>query len=140
MIDLTKDRIRIYMDIAKAASKLSRDFSKIGCVGLNKRHIVSVGTNGYIYGYDTEDSCGKHAKIIHAEMNTILGAKHDIDTLFVYGLPPCQCCMKFMIEYGVKKCYWELDETIESRQHWITNHTTHNKWHNKDIFERVCNE
>ena len=137
--DLTKvkERIKIYMNIAKAASELSRDFSKIGCVAIYRNRIVSIGVNGYISGYDDTESAGKHAKVIHAEMNAILTAKQPIDVLVVYGLPPCQCCMKFMIAYGVKKCYWQLDESIVSHPHWMKNHTDHSRWHNKDIFERI---
>ena len=132
-------QIDVYMKIAEVSSHLSKDHSKLGCLAIHKNRIVGVGVNGYISGYDDKDKCGKHAKVIHAEMNAILNAKQDVEVLVVYGLPPCQDCMKFMIAYGVKRCYWKLNESIESHKHWMTNHRDHRKWHRgyKDFFVRV---
>ena len=98
------------MDIAEVSSRLSRDHSKLGCVAIHTETVLlRVGVNGYISGYDdSNDKCGKHAKVIHAEMNTILTAKpKSVDVLSciwlaavsgLYEVYDCLRCKEMLLE------------------------------------------
>lgn len=114
---------KIYLRIAREASRLSKDpKAKIGAVALSKGRIVSVGVNGYPSGYDDTDIKHKHDKVIHAEINAILnhgGNPKDIDTMYVYGLPPCSDCMKMLAAIGVKYVAFYVDKDIRSHSEWL---------------------
>lgn len=132
---MSKDTV--YLRIAREASRLSKDpKAKIGAVALSKGRIVSVGVNGYPAGYDDTglamNEADKHAKVIHAEINALLnhaGRPHDIDTLYVYGLPPCVDCMKFMAAVGVKHVIFYADEEIRSAKEWLRDFKVASKLH-----------
>lgn len=117
---------KAYINIAKAASELSKDSTKIGAIALDSdSRIVGVGVNGYPPGYDDLDLNHKYAKVVHAEMNAIINSKthrDDVYSIYVYGLPPCEECMKFMVAYGVKKVFYTVDDDITSLDAWKFKH------------------
>jgi dCMP deaminase len=124
---------KIYLRIAREASLLSKDpKAKIGAVALSKGRIVSVGVNGYPSGYNDADVTNKHDKVIHAEMNAILnhgGNPKDIDTVYVYGLPPCSECMKMLAAIGVKYVAFYIDEKVRSHTEWLDQFRATNQLH-----------
>ena len=115
-------QIHSYLKIAKAATSLSKDKTKIGCVAIDKdRRIVGVGINGYPPGYNDDDRQNKLDKSIHAEINTLLNSKTyrgEIHAVFIYGLPPCNECIKFLAAYGVKFIYYAVNNCIDSAEDW----------------------
>lgn len=128
------------MNIAKAASALSKDSSKIGAIALAGDRIVSVGINGYPAGYDDNDHEGRYEKVIHAEINVILnyaGDAKDIDTLFIYGLAPCPECMKFMATLGINTVYFMLDNNIKSCNIWTKKHIESRSLHKNISFIEI---
>lgn len=114
---------KIYLRIAREASLLSKDpKAKIGAVALSKGRVVSIGVNGFPSGYDDADQEHKHDKVIHAEINAILnhgGNPKDIDTIYIYGLPPCSDCMKMMATIGVRYVAFHVDTAIRSHKEWL---------------------
>jgi dCMP deaminase len=104
-----------FMRIAREISTWSRDpSSKIGAVIVNDdRRILATGYNGFPRGIaDTEERLNdreqKYPRIVHAEMNALLGALYSGvsvkgATLYVYGLPVCPDCTKAVIQAGIKR-------------------------------------
>lgn len=104
-----------FMRLAKEVSSWSKDpSSKIGAVAVSDdRRILSTGFNGFPRGIeDTEERLNdreqKYPRIIHAEMNCLLGALYNgvcvrDATLYVYGLPVCSECAKAVIQAGIKR-------------------------------------
>ena len=107
---------RHYMGIAKAMSLLSKAQVKIGAIIVKDKMVVGGGVNGFPRGYDDrgldERTPEKYGKVIHAEMNVLLRAKQDVDTIYIYGLPPCPECMKSLVVYGVKYVYYTIDNDL----------------------------
>ena len=126
-----KSQIHDYMQIAQSVSILSKDYTKIGCLAISGMRIIGAGVNGYPAGYDDKDKTCKYSKVIHAEMNAILNTKQPVDMLVVFGLPPCPDCMKFAIAYGVRAVFWQLNDTIDSKDHWMTSHKQHVGLHHR---------
>ncbi len=110
----TKWDIR-FMKLAREIASWSKDpSSQIGAVIVdNERRILSTGYNGFPKGIeDTEERLNdreqKYPLIVHAEMNSLLGAlysgvsvKHA--TIYVWGLPVCPDCTKAIIQAGIKR-------------------------------------
>ncbi len=114
---------KYYLGIAKAAAQLSKDDkAKIAAVALSKNRVVSIGVNGYPAGYDDSDKDHKHDKMVHAELNAIFnygGNPKDIDTMYIYGLPPCVDCIKAMAAVGIRKIVFQINSNIRSRFEWL---------------------
>ncbi len=106
---------RRFMRLAKEISTWSKDpSSKIGAVIVNdERRILATGYNGFPRGIeDTEERLNdkeqKYPRIVHAELNALLGALYNgvsvkDATLYVYGLPVCADCTKSVIQSGIKR-------------------------------------
>lgn len=128
-----------YLAIAKAARQLSKDRSKIGAVALDyDSRIVGVGVNGYPPGYEDSDDTDKYDKVIHAEVNAVINSRTnrgEIHTIYVYGLPPCKDCLKFLAAYGVRWVIFSIDEEIESSQYWMDDHNRVKNIHKLNIVE-----
>ena len=111
------------MSRAKSARCLSKDTTKVAAIALDDRNrLVGVGVNGYPPQYDDENMSDKYDKVIHAEINAILNSRTragEIKTMFISGLPPCNECVKFMVAYGIKKVYANIDTKIDSAQKWL---------------------
>jgi dCMP deaminase len=104
-----------FMRIAREISMWSKDpSSKIGAVIVNdERRILATGYNGFPRGIEDtperlNDKEQKYPRIIHAEMNALMGALYSGvsvkgATIYVYGLPVCSDCTKSIIQAGIKK-------------------------------------
>jgi dCMP deaminase len=114
---MNKDWIDYYLGIALAASKKSKDTTKVGAVIVGRdNRVVSLGFNGFpsrIQDYpevlgnrDPEKGISKYAVILHAEANAILHAKTDLtgSTLFCTH-PPCAECAKQIVAAGISNVY-----------------------------------
>lgn len=124
------------LDIARAASRLSKDTTKIGAVVTGKDGmILGVGCNGYPPGYDDEDLSNKYDKVIHAEVNALINSRctrGEPHTLYIYGLPPCKDCMKFISAYGVKVIHFKINNSVKRNKIWYNNYIEH-----KDLHEQL---
>lgn len=121
--------------IAKAASELSKDTTKIGSVVVSKDKIImGIGVNGYPPGYDDTDFNHKYDKVIHAEVNALINsrvARGEVESLYIYGLPPCKDCMKFIAAYGVKQIHFCSNRNIRNYQEWKRSYLEHAHLHPK---------
>ena len=104
-----------YIHLAKEISTWSKDPStKVGAVVIGKSgQVLTQGYNGFPRRVrDTEDRWAdrerKYELVVHAEMNAIYnasltGVSLKNSTLYVYGLPICNECVKGIIQVGIKK-------------------------------------
>lgn len=125
---LSEEWIERFIELAEHISTWSKDPStKVGSVIVNdKKHIVSVGYNGFPRGVsDTQsrydDRPTKYKYVCHAERNALDNAHMDVSgcTLFA-TLMPCNECAKSIIQRGIKQVvtYEPLDE--RSVMNWDT--------------------
>lgn len=122
-----------YIAIAKAASLMSKDRTKIGAVaqGFNRAD-VGIGFNGYPPGYDDTNFDDKYEKVIHAEMNAIINSRltrGQIQRVYIYGLPPCKDCMKHLAAYGVLEVVYCVNPNIASSDTWRSCFESHKELH-----------
>lgn len=102
-----------FLRIAEEVCLWSKDpGTKVGCVLVNDRRILSTGYNGF--PHLVEDSIERYldreyklSVTVHAEKNAILnaaknGTKVDGSTLYV-TFPPCSQCASAVIQAGVAK-------------------------------------
>ena len=104
-----------FMRLAREISTWSKDpSSQIGAVIVNdERRILATGYNGFPRGIaDTEDRLNdreqKYPLIVHAETNSLMNALYSgvsvkNATIYVYGLPICSECAKYVIQSGIKR-------------------------------------
>jgi dCMP deaminase len=121
------------IDVAKAASMLSKDSTKIGALVLSPdNRVIGVGCNGYPSGYDDTDLTNKYDKVIHAEVNALINSRAvrgEVHKIVIYGLPPCKDCMKFIAAYGVKEVHFAINKNIGSYCKWHKSYTEHKDLH-----------
>jgi dCMP deaminase len=101
-----------FIELAQQVSTWSKDPStKVGAVIVDdKRHIVSVGFNGFPQRMPDnnsfyEDRDEKYSRIIHGEMNALAFAERSVKGCTLYTVPfmPCDRCFVFMVQVGIKK-------------------------------------
>jgi dCMP deaminase len=115
-----------FMGLALLACKRSKDPStQVGAVLVgSKNQILSVGYNGFPRG--CSDDSGhwkregdfmetKYARVCHAELNTILLSRGDIENTRLYvTLFPCNECAKAIIQSGVKEIIYYDDKYADA--------------------------
>jgi dCMP deaminase len=121
------------IDVAKAASMLSKDSTKVGALVLSAdNRVIGVGCNGYPSGYDDTDLTNKYDKVIHAEVNALINSRAvrgEVHKIVVYGLPPCKDCMKFIAAFGVKEVHFTINKDIGSHLKWHKSYIDHRDLH-----------
>lgn len=121
---MTKNKHRIFLDIAEKLSEMSHCIShKVGCILVKDGRIISTGYNGTPEGFKNCDEVNNYLNVndsydreihhnfsetfeIHAEINAILcAAKNGIciegSILYTY-LQPCNDCLKMICNSGIK--------------------------------------
>jgi dCMP deaminase len=104
---------RRFFRIAEEISHWSKDIgTKVGCVLVANRHIISCGFNGFPEGIADlsdrfEDREWKLAVTVHAEVNAILnagkhGARTEGSTLYT-TFSPCSNCSSAIIQAGITR-------------------------------------
>ena len=103
-----------FMRIAKEVSTWSKDPStKVGTVVVNQeKRILATGYNGFPSkcndDHRLQSKQTKYPLIIHSEINALLNALNsgvsvkDCD-LYIYNLPPCGECSKFIAQARLRK-------------------------------------
>ena len=100
-----------FLDLASLVATWSKDpTTKVGaCIVDSKRHVVSVGYNGFPRGiFDMkeryEDRPTKYLFVCHAERNALDNAHCDVTGCTLYcTLFPCNECAKSIIQRGIKE-------------------------------------
>lgn len=116
---------RRFLDLAKLISTWSKDPStQCGSVIIDGKRIVSVGYNGFPMGTNDDmslynDRKEKYGRVVHSELNAILLAKCNVEgySIYVYPMPPCNECMKAIIQAGIKKVF-TIEPDKETFERW----------------------
>ena len=114
-----------FLDLASLVATWSKDpTTKVGaCVVDSKRHVVSVGYNGFPRGiFDLkeryDDRPTKHLFVCHAERNALDNAHCDVTGCTLYcTLFPCNECAKSIIQRGIKEVVTFTDDRPDL-YHW----------------------
>ncbi len=111
-----------FLDIAATACKKSKDPStQTGCCIARDNRVLAVGYNGFPTGVRDiperyQDRGLKLQLISHSEANAIFSAaRHGISLKggTLYGtFPPCNECMKAIIQVGIVKVVWPRDSIL----------------------------
>jgi len=120
---------RRFLRIAEEVKTWSKDpGTKVGCVLVNDRRILSTGYNGFPSSIsdDIERYANREYKLrvtIHAESNAILnaaknGTRVEGSTLYV-TFPPCSQCASAVIQAGISKVICPNPAKAPAR--WIEN-------------------
>lgn len=111
-----------FLNIAKEVAKKSKDdSSQVGCVIVDESNRpVSFGFNGWVRGCDENFMENKRPMkyhlVCHAEMNALIFAKRDLTNCKVYSThAPCETCLKYMLQAGIKEIYYENNEPTIKR-------------------------
>lgn len=112
LLQSKQDKIdRLYLRMASVWAENSHcKRSKVGCLIVNNRRIISDGYNGTPSGFPNEcEDCDNktHPIVLHAEANAITKIATSTNTsegatLYV-TLSPCFDCAKLIIQAGIKR-------------------------------------
>lgn len=99
-----------FIELAAQIATWSKDPStKVGAVLTDHhRRVLGTGYNGFPRGVPDNthwysDKEEKYPRVVHAEMNALLGNKTEGATLYTYPLPPCPDCAKHIIQADVSR-------------------------------------
>ena len=117
---------RRFLELADHIASWSRDPStKVGaCIIDSKRHVVSVGYNGFPRGvldfderYENRET--KLMFVAHAERNALDNAHSDVSGCTLYTtLFPCNECAKSIIQRGIKRIVAYEDDRTTQHFNW----------------------
>jgi len=133
---------RRYLDVARLVSTWSKDPStQTGCVVVDQiGNIVSTGYNGFARGVEDtperlNDRPTKYLYVVHCDTNAIYSAaRRGVSlvgcTMYLTG-PPCNECMKGIIQAGITRVCWPEDNPFEkdpaTQARWqVSIEATHN--------------
>ena len=118
-----------FLKLAEQIASFSKDPStKVGCVLVRDRRIISTGYNGFPRGIsDTferlHDREHKYEMTVHAEINAVTtAALHGVSTegsTAYVTFQPCSRCAAVLINAGIKEVFVTADSIIPDR--WLDN-------------------
>lgn len=124
----SKDWDLYFIGLAEYISKRSKDNStKVGAVIVNTSKIIlATGYNGFPQKLkdnpiDLENRERKYARILHAELNSIIFSKQYLTDCIIYTYPFLSCanCTKAIIQSGITRIVTlKMDESSERYQRW----------------------
>lgn len=142
-LTFTDSEVILLKGLKQLAALSKDDKAKIAAFAIKDNRVVSLGINGYPAGYNDSDTSHKHDKIVHAELNAIFnygGNPKDIDTMVIYGLPPCVDCIKAMAAIGVTKVVFAVNNSIRSKDEWLDIFKTVKAYHPNINFKHYNGE
>lgn len=118
-----------FLNLAKQIASFSKDPStKVGCVLVRDRRIISTGYNGFPRGISDSferlnDREHKYEMTVHAEINAVTtAALHGVSTegsTAYVTFQPCSRCAAVLINAGIREVYVTADSIIPDR--WLDN-------------------
>lgn len=117
-----------FLELASLVATWSKDpTTRVGaCIVDSKRHVVSVGYNGFPRGiFDMkeryEDRSTKYLFVCHAERNALDNAHCDVTGCVLYcTLFPCNECAKSIIQRGIKEVVTFSDDRPDNYNWEVT--------------------
>ena len=120
---------RRFLRLAAEIAEFSKDPStKVGCILVRDRRIISTGYNGFPRGISDSfdrllDRDNKYEMTVHAEINAVTtAALHGVSTegsTAYVTFQPCSRCAAVLINAGIKEVYVTTDSLIPDR--WLDN-------------------
>jgi dCMP deaminase len=120
---------RRFLRLAAEIAEFSKDPStKVGCILVRDRRIISTGYNGFPRGISDSfdrllDRDKKYEMTVHAEINAVTtAALHGVSTegsTAYVTFQPCSRCAAVLINAGIKEVYVTADSLIPDR--WLDN-------------------
>ena len=120
---------RRFLRLAAEIAEFSKDPStKVGCILVRDRRIISTGYNGFHRGISDSfdrllDRDKKYEMTVHAEINAVTtAALHGVSTegsTAYVTFQPCSRCAAVLINAGIKEVYVTTDSLIPDR--WLDN-------------------
>ena len=120
---------RRFLRLAAEIAEFSKDPStKVGCILVRDRRIISTGYNGFPRGISDSfdrllDLDKKYEMTVHAEINAVTtAALHGVSTegsTAYVTFQPCSRCAAVLINAGIKEVYVTTDSLIPDR--WLDN-------------------
>ena len=120
---------RRFLRLAAEIAEFSKDTStKVGCILVRDRRIISTGYNGFPRGISDSfdrllDRDKKYEMTVHAEINAVTtAALHGVSTegsTAYVTFQPCSRCAAVLINAGIKEVYVTADSLIPDR--WLDN-------------------
>lgn len=104
-----------YLAIARHVSSWSKDPNKkVGAVVTDDLYVRGLGYNGFPKGLDDQESLlqDKELKLqlmVHAEINAILAAQRQGDTIYIWPQLPCPQCAGFLVQAGITRVVVPVD-------------------------------
>jgi len=110
-------KLETLISLAIDEAKKSNCSVKVGCIIFDKKKILSIGCNQMRNHRKLHPKFQRWKGSVHAEVNTILGAKTDLNncSLLVIRInkknelrfsKPCNECMKYIEHVGIKKVFY----------------------------------
>ena len=129
---MTQDEEKWHCRFLRLASEIA-DFSKdpstkVGCILVRDRRIISTGYNGFPRGISDSfdrllDRDKKYEMTVHAEINAVTtAALHGVSTegsTAYVTFQPCSRCAAVLINAGIREVYVTADSLIPDR--WLDN-------------------
>ena len=120
---------RRFLRLGAEIAEFSKDPStKVGCILVRDRRIISTGYNGFPRGISDSfdrllDRDKKYEMTVHAEINAVTtAALHGVSTegsTAYVTFQPCSRCAAVLINAGIKEVYVTADSLIPDR--WLDN-------------------
>ena len=120
-----------FLQFATLVASWSKDPStKVGCVLVKNRRVISTGYNGFPKGISDDlsrlnDREKKYEITVHAEVNSITNAAlHGVSTdgaSAYVTFSPCSRCASVLINAGIKEVYVASGQAVPGR--WLDNFT-----------------
>jgi len=120
---------RRFLRLASEIADFSKDPStKVGCILVRDRRIISTGYNGFPRGISDSfdrllDREKKYEMTVHAEINAVTtAALHGVSTegsTAYVTFQPCSRCAAVLINAGIREVYVTADTLIPDR--WLDN-------------------
>lgn len=120
---------RRFLRLAGEIAEFSKDPStKVGCILVRDRRIISTGYNGFPRGISDSfdrllDREKKYEMTVHAEINAVTtAALHGVSTegsTAYVTFQPCSRCAAVLINAGIREVYVTADTLIPDR--WLDN-------------------
>lgn len=118
-----------FLRLAKEIAAFSKDPStKVGCILVRDRRIISTGYNGFPRGISDSfdrllDRDKKYEMTVHAEINAVTAAAlHGVSTegsTAYVTFQPCSRCAAVLINAGIREVYITAESLIPDR--WLDN-------------------
>lgn len=98
-----------YIEMAQLVASWSKDPRKqVGAVITKENYIMGIGFNGFPRGIEDTRERLEHKElklklILHAEVNAIMNARGQGDTIYVFPCLPCMPCFMQLVQTGIRR-------------------------------------